>query len=57
MAESEWGNIRVPKSVIDEINKRIEKDPNFKKMGWKTYSGFANYIIMRELDRYAKVKK
>lgn len=53
----EWGNVRVPKSVIDEINKRIESDPDFKKMGWKTYSGFVNYIITRELDRYAKNKK
>jgi len=53
MSES-WGNIRVPKDVINEINKRIQEDPNFKKMGWKTYSGFVNYIIQRELDRYAK---
>lgn len=48
-----WGNVRVPAEVIKEIEKKLSS-PEFKKMGFNTVSGFVNYLIQRELDRYSK---
>ncbi len=56
MVKDTWGNVRVPKEVIDEIEDYVIKHPEFKKMGFNTVSGFVNYLIQRELDRYSKKK-
>lgn len=52
MTINQWGNVRVPVGVIEEIEKAIAKNKEFKKMGFTNVSSFVNYLIRRELDRY-----
>lgn len=50
---SDWGNVRIPNELIREIEKKIKTDPTLKRR-FNTVSGFVNYLVQRELDRYSK---
>ena len=47
-----WDNIRVPKELKEQIEYRVNNDPDFRKMGFISISKFVTFIIQRELEKY-----